>query len=227
MIAIKTQFQGFSQESLQFLRQVKTNNDKEWYDRHKPDYRRLLLHPFQDLVGDLSASMVAIDPEIVTLPVVDKTISRIYRDIRFSADKSRYRDAMWLVFKRSSKEWTQMPVFYFEITPEWYRYGMGFYDAAPATMARFRRKIDENRRAFLKAVAFYQKKSPFHLEGEKYKRIFRPDLPETIQDWYQRKNFYLTCQKPVDARLFSPVLAEDLTAGFTMLKPLYHYLQKI
>ena len=107
----KRQFRGFTPEALQFLHDVKANNNKEWYEEHKPDYRGLLLHPFQDLVGDLSPLMSSVDPHIVTIPAVDKTISRIYRDTRFSTDKSRYRDAMWLAFKRSSKDGLKHPYF--------------------------------------------------------------------------------------------------------------------
>ncbi len=221
------QFNGFSEKALQFLRDVKENNCKQWYERHKPGYYEYLLHPFQDLVGDLSTAMITIDPYIVTVPAVDKTISRIYRDTRFSRDKSRYRDTMWLIFRRSHKEWTQTPVFYFEITPDGYRYGMGFYSALPATMALFRQKIDKNPQSFLKAISFYRQAAPFVLEGEKYKRLFKPDQPAAIQEWYQRKSFYLTCQRPVDARLFGPALTDDLIHGFTMLAPLYRFLQSI
>ncbi|MDD5171368.1 MAG: DUF2461 domain-containing protein [Syntrophales bacterium] len=221
------QFRGFTSEALTFLYDIKANNSKDWYEENKANYRRYLLHPFQDLVFDLTASIKAIDPEIVTMPTVDKTISRIYRDTRFSRDKSRYRDAMWLVFKRSSREWTQMPAFYFEMTPGWYRYGMGFYSALPRTMACFRQVIDERPSAFLTAISFYDHASPFILEGECYKRILKPGQPATIKEWYQKKNFHLTCRKPVDERLFSPELTDDLIGGFAMLAPLYRYLWQI
>ena len=94
-------------------------------------------------------------------------------------------------------------------------------------MARFRRKIDGAPQTFLKAVAFYESRSPFLLEGEKYKRTLKPEHPAVIQDWYQRKSFYLTCQKPVDDGLFRPALVDDLWDGFTMLAPLYRYLWQI
>ncbi|MDQ5987731.1 MAG: hypothetical protein CSYNP_03476 [Syntrophus sp. SKADARSKE-3] len=220
-------FRGFTPEALEFLRNIKVNNSKEWYEEHKPVYLNALLNPLQDLVEDLSPTMTTIDRHIITTPLVDKTISRIYRDTRFSKDKSRYRDSMWLAFKRSRKEWTQMPAYYFEITPDFYRYGMGFYCAIPATMAKFRQRIDDDPKAFLKAVAFYSKASPFILEGEEYKKILKPEHPAAIQDWYQKRSFHLTCQKPVDERLFSTALTDDLIKGFTMLAPLYHYLWNI
>ena len=227
MEQMERRFRGFTPEALDFLRDIKANNSKDWYEEHKPVYINALLHPFQDLVGDLSATMITIDPHIVTVPLVDKTISRIYRDTRFSQDKSRYRDSMWMAFKRSRKEWSQTPAYYFEITPDFYRYGMGFYCALPATMIKFRQSIDDDPQAFLRAVAFYGKASSFILEGEEYKRILKPGQPAAIQDWYQKKSFHLTCQKPVDKRLFSAALTDDLIKGFTMLAPLYHYLWKI
>lgn len=123
------QFKGFSPEALHFLIDIRTNNSKAWYEEHKPDYRQLLLIPFQNLVSDLSGSMLNIDPQFITTPAVDKTISRIYRDTRFSKDKSLYRDSMWLTFKRPITDWKEVPAYFFEITPQNYRYGMGFYIA--------------------------------------------------------------------------------------------------
>ena len=78
---------------------------------------------------------------------------------------------MWITFKRSAKDWARyVPGYFLEINPTWYRYGLGFYDAAPDLMARFRQQIDEDPKSFLKAVAWFAKQDIFTLEGETYKR---------------------------------------------------------
>lgn len=218
------QFKGFTPESFQFLHDIKEHNSKSWYEGHKPDYRRLLLTPFQDLVGDLSGFMLSIDPQLVTTPAIDKTISRIYRDTRFSKDKSLYRDSMWLTFKRPVTEWQEAPAYFFEITPEGYRYGMGFYSAATPFMERFRERLKAKPERFLATISFLKQNSPFIVEGERYKKNHGGDLPDELRDWFQYKSFYLTSNHQIDQILFTDQLVGELTVGFEILAPLYRYL---
>ena len=71
---------------------------------------------------------------------MDYAISRINRDIRFSKDKSPYKARKWVVLKEAlttTQHWKFRPVFYFELMPEGYAYGMGVYEASPAYMWAF------------------------------------------------------------------------------------------
>ncbi len=218
-------FQGFSAKAFQFLKDLKKNNEKVWFNDHRGDYEQYLLGPLRDLVTDLSDCMLDIDLSFEVTPAVNKTISRIYRDTRFSKDKSPFRDCMWITFKRSSKDWARWIAGYFlEINATWYRYGLGFYDAAPDVMAQFRRQLDDDPDRFLKAIAWFDKQDTFTLEGEQYKRPKGPDKPEPIRTWYNHKSFYLCCNRKNDKAIRSPQLVDDLQAGFTMTAPLYHYL---
>ncbi len=221
-------FAGFSRKTLKFLRGLKANNDKAWFQARKSDYEEYVLGPFRDLVTDLGDFMLDIDPCFEITPAINKTISRIYRDTRFSKDKSPYRSTMWFIFKNRSKDWlTLVCGYFFELSPASYRYGMGFYNAAPAIMSKFREMIDENPKEFAKAISFLDKQKTFVLEGDKYKRIIDKSKPEKIQDWYQRKNMYLVCNRKIDNVLFSSKLVDDLIYGFGLIAPFYHYLQKI
>ena len=221
-------FKGFSTKTMKFLRGLKANNNKKWFDTHRTDYNEYVLQPLRDLVTDLGDSMLDIDPRFEITPAVNKTISRIYRDTRFSEDKSPFRSTVWFTFKNRKKDWaTLVSGYFFELSVNAYRYGMGFYDAAPAIMARFREMIDENPKEFLKAISFFAKQRTFVLEGEKYKRIIDASKPENIQQWYQRKNMYLVCNRKIDDTLFSSKLADDLIRGFTKIAPFYRYLQTI
>jgi uncharacterized protein (TIGR02453 family) len=224
---MEQQFNGFSTEALQFLFETKINNNKAWYEANKKIYQEILLAPFQDLVSDLSSFMLTIDPNFITIPAVDKTISRIYRDTRFSKDKSLYRDSMWLTFKRRSEDWKEAPAYYFEITPDSYRYGMGIYNAPKPIMDKFRQQIDEKPAEFLKVISFYKQNQIFTLEVEKYKKILAPDKPAEIQEWYQCKSFHLTTKKPINELLFSKRLVPELISGFGLLAPLYNYLWEV
>lgn len=161
-------FSGFSQQGLNFLQQVRIENDKAWFDGNRDIYDRELLAPFRALVEQLAPGMLAIDPQFETRPAIGKTLSRIHRDTRFSHDKSRYRSRMWLTFKRPSKDWKDAPVYFFELGPDMLRYGLGYYSANKPTMDLFRHTLRQRPRPFLEVAACCR--PPFELVGESYKR---------------------------------------------------------
>ena len=221
-------FNGFSPKTLEFLRGLKENNNKTWFEAHRADYEEYVLEPLRNLVTDLGDFMLDIDPCFEITPAVNKTISRIYRDTRFSKDKSPFRSTVWIVFKNQSRDWsTLVSGYFFELSPNSYRYGMGFYDAAPAIMSKFREMIDAEPKEFLKAISFFSKQKTFVIEGDKYRRIIEKSKPKEIQDWYQRRNLYLVCNRKIDDILFSSRLVDDLASDFNLVAPFYHYLQKI
>jgi len=217
-------FTGFSQEAIDFLSEVKSRNSKSWFESHRTIYRKYLYEPFQELVMDLNEPMLSIDPEFETRPLINRTISRIYRDTRFSRDKSLFRNTMWLTYKRRSPDWKNAPSFFFEITPTFYRYGMGYYSASSATMQAFRDKIDDDPAQFQKVIAFLHETSVFELRGAEYKRPKPHNHPPDIAEWYQRKSFYLCSQHDFDDLFHSEKLTDELIAGFLTLGSLYQFL---
>lgn len=222
-------FTGFSPETLKFLSENKRRNDKEWFKQNSRKYHDFVLNPLKDLVTDLSSTMLMIDPDFELTPGINKTISRIYRDTRFSKDKSVFRDVMWIVFKRPSKNWKEdIHGYYFEISPLFYRYGMGYYSASKMNMDIFREAIDDNPESFLSSISFYsQKGNKLRLKGDDYKRPVKNTHPLKIQEWYQKKSFYLECMEDINNTLFSAEFAVHLAKEFFRIKPLYIFLNKI
>jgi len=222
------QFQGFSRKTFAFLRDIGRNNDKKWFETHRAEYEEHVLNPLRDLVTDLADFMLGIDLSFEVAPAVGKTISRIYRDTRFSKDKSPFRDCMWIVFKRPGQDWSRyMPAYFLEISPKSYQYGLGFYEAAPDLMARFRQRIDEDPESFLKAFGWLDKQKVFTVEGEKYKRPTGQDRPEPIRTWFRYRSFYLTRVCPIDDAILSPKFADQLMKHFALAAPLYRYVHRI
>lgn len=219
-----TAFNGFSPQALAFFEGLAANNDKQWFETHRGDYEQYLLAPLKALVSDLAGPMLAIDPDLVTMPAVDKTISRIYRDTRFSRNKSPYKTCLWITFKRPSRDWKEAPCFFFELRADAYRYGMGFYSASKETMDRLRRVIETRPAEFRKSVAVLEKQTTFALEGERYKRSLNAALPDDLQQWHQRRNVYLVCNRVADGRLFTRGIYDDLREGFSLLAPVYEML---
>lgn len=217
-------FNGFSPATFHFLINLPNNNHKEWFELHKADYQDHVLKPLQALAAGLGPLMLSIDQDFEVTPSINKTISGIYRDTRFSKDKSPYKTSHWITFKRPGSDWQDYPAYFFEISPNSYRYGMGFYSASRVTMDRFRKGLDVNPARFLSATEFFSKQGVFTIEGEVYKRPLKTDLPEKLKDWYNRKNIYLVSNKQIEGNSIEKELISELILGFKTIAPFYDYL---
>lgn len=211
-------------KTLDFLAENRIQNSRVWYQEHKPQYQEFVLEPLKELAGRLEPVMLNIDPLLVTEPKVDRTISRIYRDTRFSKDKSLYREVMWCAYERNKKEFPDMPGFFFEFSPDGFRYGCGYYQAPARLMQAARELILEKNPIFTKVFEAMERQTEFQLEGAFYKRSKFPDQPEELRQWLDRKNLDLIHNSKDFTLLFSDTLWETLAQGFQRLAPFYRFL---
>ena len=218
-------FSGFNQQGLTFLLQLSQNNNKEWFEENREVYQQHLLEPFRQLVSALAHDMLFIDELFEVRPTIGKTLSRMHRDTRFSHDKSIYRSNMWLTFKRSRKNWTDAPTYFFELGPDWWRYGLGYYSASRVTMDLFRQQLSQKPDEFLKMARKIS--GHFSLEGDSYKRPLVKDQPAEIAHWYNKKSFALISHHQDMDLLFSDKLPSLLSQDFQKIAPLYDMLMKI
>ena len=93
----------FTPQSLRFLRALKRNNRREWFAAHRDEYETVLRAPMRDLVEDVDVELARIAPELVGHPT--RSVFRIHRDIRFSADKSPYKThaAAWFYHRDADR----------------------------------------------------------------------------------------------------------------------------
>lgn len=225
MPQVEKKFNGFTDETIKFLNELKFNNDKTWFESNRETYIKHVKNLFYDLIADLNPTMISIDPQFEMRP--EKIISRIYRDTRFSYDKSPYKTNVWITYKKTIENWMDYPAYFFELFDDSYRYGMGFYSATKDTMDLLRKGIKKNQAIFINDFNRIINNNNFIIEGEMYKRKIANDLSEELQIWYQRKNLYFTCNKKIDENLFSNKLVSNLIDGFELLKPIYYFLLKM
>ena len=214
----------FSEESLKFLFENRVVDSKAWFLEHRDEYERLVLEPMRELVKALEPAILSIDPLLICEPKIGRSISRIYRDTRFSHDKSIFRDVMWCVFIRDKKLYNGLPGFWFEFSPRVIRYGCGYYQASPDSMEAMRELIIADDKTFKAAQKALKNQSVFRLDGEKYKRSRRPEQPEEKREWLDRRDIgFITESEDFDL-LFSDALADKLAADFKLLVPMYEFM---
>jgi len=217
-------FEGFSRRTLDFLVENRIQNSKLWFEEHRDVYNEHVLTPMRELVKALTPTMLEIDPLFTVEPLVNKTIARIYRDIRFSRDKSLYRDVMWITFMRDKRFWAGLPGYYFVFGPDGIFYGVGYYEAPAGTMEAFRSMVLNRDKAFVAALKTYESQKLYSIIGERYKRSKFPGEPDHIRAWLDLKNIDFECSSKDFDLLASPGLVGVLSEGFRLMKPMYDFI---
>src|SRR5262249_16508112 len=95
---MKNGFPGFPPEGIEFFARLMRNNRREWFQPRKAIFEEQVKQPMQELVAALNGELKKFAPEYVTDP--DKAVYRIYRDTRFSKDKTPYKDHVAASFYR-------------------------------------------------------------------------------------------------------------------------------
>lgn len=213
----------FSPETLDFLATNRFMNSREWYAEHKPEFKRYVLQPMIDLVTALTPTLERIDDLIVTEPKVDKTISRIYRDMR-RAHGAFYREEMWLTFKRDKYLFPHYPEFFFVFSPTEFFYGCGHYAATGETMTCLRQMIADDHPLFRKADKVYRGEDAFTFYGEPYKRSRFPQQSAEKREWLDRRAICLVRYGRDFGRMFSASFADEMAMDFETMRPVYQLL---
>lgn len=221
----KNIFNGFTHETLNFFNELHLNNNRLWFEENRERYKKAVYAPFIELGRVLVEPMSKIDPGFELRP--EKIISRMNRDVRFSRDKSPYRSNVWISYKRPQRDWIDAPSFFFELMPDSYRYGMGFYSTTKSTMDLLRKEMTGREDEFLKIVSSISRKGIFSIMGDSYKRKIENSLPEILQEWYQKKNLYLMRTCDIGDEVFNGEIASILAAGFKSLEALYKFMWSI
>ena len=217
---------AFSAHTLDFLFLNKLHDSREWFNERREEYDTFVMEPMRKLVSDLTPAMLEIDPLLICEPKVNKSISRIFRDTRFSKDKSIFRDRFWCTFMRDKKLYHGMPGFFFELSPEGFRYGCGYYQARPEVMDTLRKMILAGNPDFIKAEKCVLNNPKFAIVGDSYKKSKYPDVKENLRKWLDLKNHCVIYDSADFELLFSENLVLQLAEDFKTLKPFYDFLLK-
>ncbi len=218
-----TGFAGFPPDTLKFLRELKRNNNREWFLAHKDIYEEKVKAPMVELVEALGGAMQNFAPELIVDP--KRAIYRIYRDIRFSANKQPYKTHISVLFAPRGIPKHSGASLYFHVEPAEVIVAGGVYMPDSASLRLIRQHIAanwEDLRAILNRKDF--KKLFGSLEGEQLKRPplgFLPDHPAI--DLLRYRQLYVgASEKPSLAE--SPKLFPRLLTLFTAMMPLIRFL---
>ena len=217
-------FTGFSPQSFEFLLQIAFHNEKSYFEAHRSEYEKLVKEPFKALEMALQPYILALDERLRVGPMA---ISRIYRDTRFSKDKSPLRDHVWIDYKPPKTRTSEFPGMYTCITPVNYSTGFGMYGPNPAIMEPLRQKILANPAGFVKIVENRRLKKRFTIGGESYKKKRFEHEDKRVEAWLNRKSFYYEYVSSDIERAMKPEFVDEVIGDFKLFEPLYRFVHNL
>ncbi|MEW6511681.1 MAG: DUF2461 domain-containing protein [Bacteroidota bacterium] len=219
-------FHGFPPDALRFLRLLKRNNNRPWFQKHKQDYEEHVRFPMQCLIAGLAVRLADIAPEVTFDP--KRSIFRIYRDVRFSNNKAPYKTNIAASFEvKGRKGPTESPGLYVGIEPGEIYIGGGVYMPWGDQLKAIRRSIAEHPDEYLAVVEDRRFKKRFGgIQGENLAKAplgYPKDHP--MIEHLRHKQFYTGIELK-DAACESPRFLDTVAGVFADIMPLVRWIDR-
>jgi uncharacterized protein (TIGR02453 family) len=216
-------FLGFPPEGLAFLRSLKRNNRREWFQPRKHIYDEKVRAPMKELVSALTAAMMRFAPDYVREP--DAAIYRVYRDIRFSPDKTPYKTHVAAIFPRRGLDKHACAALYFSVSAETAEIAGGVYMPTPDELRAIRLHLVDHHQELRRILRGRTLRTLMgELMGAELARVPKGfDADHPAADLVRCKQWLLDIE--LDAGLATtPQLYDELVKRFRAMTPFVEFL---
>jgi uncharacterized protein (TIGR02453 family) len=160
----------FSPALFRFLRELRDNNNREWFEANRERYESVLLEPALEFIEAFAPHLRRISPNFVaSTRRSGGSLFRIHRDVRFSKDKSPYKAHVGIRFPHNDKE-VHGPGFYLHIEPRESFLGAGIWHPDSTTLTKIRDAIVDDPGKWKRAAHGKKFIEVYDLSGESLKR---------------------------------------------------------
>lgn len=220
---MRSVFPGFPQEGIDFLRRLRRNNRREWFQPRKAIFEQQVKQPMYELVEAVNAALARFAPEHVTDP--ERAVYRFYRDTRFSPDKSPYKDHIAANFPRRGVGRHEGAGYYFAISDKEVAAGGGVYMPPPETLAAMRQLVAERHEEFRRIIAARPLRELFgEMQGDQLARVpkgYPSDHPAA--DLLRFKQFLFYIELPAELAV-KPAVYEEIVKRFRAMAAFTDFL---
>lgn len=215
----------FPPEALSFLRALKRHNDREWFRARRDQYEAHVRAPMVAVIERLAEDFKTFAPELIASPRA--SLYRVYRDTRFSDDKSPLKTHVAAVFPCRALQKHEGAGLYVEVTPKWVWAGGGMYAPQTSQLQLVREHLAANIgrfRALVESPAFQRALGT--VDGERLQRVprgFAPDHPAA--EYLKFRQFLAGREYPAALATSSRFYAELLKV-FRLVAPMVRFLNE-
>lgn len=182
---------SFTEETFRYLRQLARNNNRDWFEANKARYESLVREPALTFIAGMQAGMAELSPQFdVSAKKMGGSLMRVFRDTRFSKDKTPYKTNIGIQFRHVTGKDVHAPGFYIHLSPDECFLGTGLWHPEAEALKKIRHYISDNPNAWSKATGDKTFKKYFGLEGDSLQRMprgFAEDHPHAVD--LKRKDF--------------------------------------
>jgi uncharacterized protein (TIGR02453 family) len=217
---------GFPKEGITFLSDLAMHNDRHWFEANRDRYEQHVKEPARRLAEAISGVLKKVDRRHASDPA--KAVSRIFRDVRFSADKTPYYTYVWFSFPLASGPKESGAAYYVGIDPaEGAGTGAGCWKPPPERMEALRARLAKQHSAFRKVVEDPRFRKRFgEIQGETYKKVPKPYPPDhPAGDLLKHKGMHVHGAVPLSVATSDGFL-DVIAADFEWLAPMVRFLDK-
>lgn len=215
-------YKGIKLNDIELLCENCFQDSKPFYEEHKEQIKQGITVPLRQMVLDLSDLLYDIDDKMYLDPV--RAVSRVARDTRGNRSKTKYRENMWVFFRRYKKEYPSAPFYYFEFYPNSIGYGLVFWTWRPANFQIVHEMILENPKRFLNAVKACAD-AGFSFEAwDYYKKDRYPNAPKELKPFLAAKNMAFSYRNLDITRISDPAIIEEIMLAFDIARPMYDFM---
>lgn len=215
-------YKGIKPESIELLCLNRFNDSKPFYEEHKEELKQGITVPLRQMVLDMSDVLFDIDDKMYLDPV--RVHSRIHRDTRGNRSKIKYRENMWVFFRRYKKEYPSAPFYYFEFYPNCYGYGLVFWTWKSSDFRLVHQMIVEQPKRFRKALKTCEDAGFTFETKDFYKKEVYPDAPKDLKPYLLAKNFSFTYNSVDMSRIASSTIIDEMRLAFDIARPMYEFM---
>ena len=224
----KSDFSGFSRDTVAFFEGLKENNSKEWFDKNKETFERSVLEPARGFVVAMGQRLKEeISQDIIADPRTDKSIFRLYRDTRFSKNKMPYKTHMGIFFWEGAGKKLENSGFYFHLSPPTLMLGVGMHIFPPDVLKAYREAVvaSGSSERLTEAVEKVRQKKLYTIGGSHYKRVpsgFDPAHPNA--EFLRHKGLFAGYEDLIPTDLFSESIVDFCMEKFIDMAPIHQWL---
>jgi uncharacterized protein (TIGR02453 family) len=209
----------FPPEAIKFLKGLEKNNTREWFQPRKETFETKLKEPMLAFVESINAELLKFAPEHITEP--KKAVYRIYRDTRFSKDKTPYKTHLGAIFPRRGLGKDAAAGFYFHVSSKEVGVACGAYAPGPEQLLKIRRFIADNHKLFRREI-----KGMGSLQGSTLTRVPKGfDAEHPAAELIKMKQWYWWVELD-PALATSPKLKGEIAKRFRAMAPRVELLNK-
>ena len=213
----------FHSDLFAFLRDLKDNNDRSWFEANKARYESSVLEPSLEFITDFGQRLSKISPHFNAIPRKSGgSLFRIYRDVRFSKDKSPYKTQVGIHFRHSRHKDAHAPGFYLHLQPGSCFVGAGIWRPDSTSVKKIREAVAVDSTSWRRAIGGKAFKQVLELGGDSLKRPPRGFDPEhPCIDDIRRKDFIAVAtltQKQATAKGFIDEFAATCKSAVPLVR---------